>query len=53
MRKTEVVEGEKKMNTLEQDLMECFEKRNIEVIKLEVTDGATNYLIKVKRVIIE
>ena len=51
MRKTEVVVKNKgeKMNTLEQDLMECFEKRNIEVIKLEVTDGATNYNIKVKR----
>ncbi len=35
--------------TLEEDLTQCFNKRNIEVKSIEVTKGATTYLIKVKR----
>jgi len=36
--------------TLEEELIECFTKRGIEVEKIEVTQGATLYLIKVKRI---
>lgn len=35
--------------TLEQDLSACFKKRNIVVESIDVSDGASRYLIKVKR----
>jgi len=38
------------MGTLEEDLIECFRKRDIEVETLTVEDGASKYTIKVKRV---
>jgi len=35
--------------TLEEDLRNCFEKRSIKVEEIKVIDGATKYIIKVKR----
>ena len=35
--------------TLEEDLINCFKKRNIEVEEIKVINGATKYIIKVKR----
>lgn len=35
--------------TLEEDLIEVFKKRDIEVLSITVTKGATNYEIKVLR----
>lgn len=35
--------------TLEQDLIQCFEKRNIQVEEIIVENGCTKYTIKVKR----
>ncbi len=35
--------------TLEMDLMDCFTKRGIEVIEINVMAGATRYIIGVKR----
>ena len=36
--------------TLEEDLIDCFERRGILVERLDVEKGATLYKIKVKRV---
>ena len=48
-----VEEEEKKRSeeykTLEMDLIDVYKKRNIEVEKVTVTEGATKYLIEVKR----
>ena len=38
-----------KYTTLEEDLMNCFRKRNIEIKKLTVDEGATKYIIEVIR----
>lgn len=35
--------------TLEEDLIKCFKKRNIEVKDITVKDSATTYIIKVNR----
>jgi len=35
--------------TLEEDLINCFKKRNIEVKKITVINGATKYIIEVER----
>jgi len=36
-------------HTLEEDLISCFKKRNIDVSDIAVAKGATLYIIKVKR----
>lgn len=45
-----LIEIEKiKYRTLEEDLIKCFKKRNIEVEQIKVTNGAAKYMIIVKR----
>ncbi len=39
----------KEYRTLEMDLMDCFTKRKIEVLKILVEEEASLYTIKVKR----
>ena len=41
--------GVKEYTTLEQDLIQCFEKRSIKVETILVEEGCTKYTIKVKR----